>query len=159
MSSAISACRTFSASFSSVLMWVTTYTAPMPPLPRSCSTRYRPAMIRPGASSARSAIDHQRSRLLRQDRIAVREADRGFEAEIRLGRMALGLEDREIVGRALNNIQHCGERIEADGDRLRRVHAPEIHSQLLVDEDEHVVVAGELEDLTTLVRELRVELE
>src|SRR5580693_4133718 len=54
------ACSTLSASRSSVFVWRTRYTAPIPPRPTHLSTRYRPAMTVPGASSsAASAIpDH-----------------------------------------------------------------------------------------------------
>ena len=96
---------------------------------------------------------------LAEDRVAVGEADRGLHAEVRLGRVALGLEDREVVGLAGLDAELAHEIVELDGHALGAVHAADVDGELAVDEDPHVVVAGEREDLAALIRELGVQLE
>ena len=88
-------------------------------------------------------------------RVSLRDrADRGVDAEVRLGGVALGVEDVEVVRDALDE----AEGVEVDRTAGHAVDAAEVDDEVAVDEDPHVVVALEGEGLAAVVDELGVDL-
>ena len=76
-------------------------------------------------------------------------ADGGVNAEVRLHRVTLGVEDVEGVIGAHGE----AESVEVDGAGAVAVDAADVDHEFLVNEDPDVVVAGECEGLTAGVSE------
>ncbi len=95
----------------------------------------------------RCAIEAQRAKSRGEQRESARQRClgdihqlcRSREGKVRLDRVALGMENGERV------VITEGERevVEVHTRRLRRMHAAEVDDELVVDEDKHVVIAGE----------------
>ena len=84
----------------------------------------------------------------------MQDSDRGRHLEVRIGNLALGVEDVQIV-----RLAECeAERVEVDTSSRGGVHAAHIDRELVVDEDPHVVVSLEAERLAAEVRELDMNL-
>jgi hypothetical protein len=87
------------------------------------------------------------------------EIDRRVDAEVRLDDVPFGLEEVERILLADDETGRGGDLGELHLLGERRVDAADVDDELLVDEDEDVVVAAELERLVAAVLELRVELD
>src|ERR1017187_1323076 len=76
------------------------------------------------------------------------------ELVTRLDDLSFGLEDDDLVDLAHSETEGRGRRrVERDAAGLRAVHAAQVHRQLAVHEDPHIVVADEGQALATLILE------
>src|SRR5262245_26536520 len=89
---------------------------------------------------------------------AVDEREVRVDAERRLRRVALGVEQVEGVDAARRDPELGGRGVEVDGAGLLRVQAADVDHQLPVDEHPNIVVALEREILTARVLEASVKL-
>src|SRR5262245_9369081 len=117
----------------------------------------RPRRTSPRAGKSFSVgPDAQRSKELLDGLAAVDElVDGRVDAEVRLARVALGEEEVERIDVARSDAEVAGVGVEIDAAVDGAMHAAEIDGELAVDEHEQVVVAGEGEDLSGVVTELR----
>ena len=81
----------------------------------------------------------------------------GHDPEVRLRSVPLGEEEVQAIGLAVFQAQA----VEIHVLGVRRMHAAQVDNKPVVDEDPHVVIAAEFEDLgrTGVVGERRVQLE
>ena len=82
------------------------------------------------------------------------DGDAGLELKGGLRDVPLGKKQVQAIGLADGQAQA----IEVDRARLRRVDAPEVQHQALIDEDPEIVVAGELQHLAATIGKSSVEL-
>jgi hypothetical protein len=88
------------------------------------------------------------------------DVNRGGELEVRSNSVSLREEEVEVVRAAFHHAECCSVRVEVErGSRSRAVHTADIHRELIVDENPDVVVASEVEDLSSKVSENAVPLE
>src|SRR5688500_10569898 len=121
---------------------------PAPPLTRTRMPRlYYAARVR--------ALDHRRRRALLHD-YRLEASDVGFDAEVRLVGVTLGVKNVHLVGAARPDAEVRGLRVEVDGGGDRQVHAAQVEGQLSVDVDPKIVVATERELLPRDVAELHM---